>query len=252
MVRPELAGLGVVDIFDEVSADLRADRARALLKRYAVLLVVAVVLVVAGVAGWQAWRWRSEQRAAETAMQFLGAVQQASAVSGAAGGAAAGGAAREQALAGLAAVAAEGGEGYRTLARLREAALRVSGNDVPGALALWDKVSADTGADPLLRGLADLLWVQHQVDGGDPAAVEGRLAGLVAAGNPWRVLALESQAWLAIRTGQAGRAREILRGLRADTQAPDGVRARAGGLLSQLGEEAPGAVPGAVPAGAGG
>lgn len=239
MVRPNLAGTRVVDIFDEVSEDLRADRARALLKRYGGLLIVAAALVIVGVAGWQAWRWRGQQQSSQVATAFLDAMRKSAAPPAADGATPS----RTQAAADFAALAATAPEGYRTLARLREAALRATAGDLPAALTLWDKISADTQADPLLRGLADLLWVQHQVDAGDPAAVEGRLAPLIANGSAWRPLALESQAWLAIRTGQRAKARDILKGLQADTLAPDGVRARAGGLLSQLADVP--AVPGA-------
>lgn len=231
MVRPVGTGRGVADIFDEISEDLRAERAQALLKRYGGLLVLGAVLVVAGVSGWQFWRWRADTRTATVAAAFMAAARDA-------GGAPAGSsdAARTGAAAAFAAVAADAPEGYRTLARLREAGLRAEAGDLPGALGLWNQVSADTAADPLLRGLADLQWVQHQVDAGDPAAVEGRLAPLLAADNPWRPLALESEAWLALRTGQDARARDILKGLRADVLAPNGVRNRANGLLTRLGE----------------
>ncbi len=240
MVRPNLAGTRVVDIFDEVSEDLRAERAQALLKRYGVLLVVAAVMVVAGVAGWQAWRFHSQTQGNEVASRFIDAMRKSSGPPAAEGATPS----RDQAAAAFASVGMTAPEGYRTLARLREAALRATGGDLPAALALWDKVSADTQADSLLRGLADLLWVQHQVDAGDPAAVEGRLAPLIAQGSAWRPLALESQAWLAIRTGQKDKARDILKNLQADTAAPDGVRARAGGLLTQI-DDAPPAVQGA-------
>ncbi len=234
MVRPNLAGTRVVDIFDEINEDLRAERARALLKRYGVVLVIAAVLVVAGVAGWEAWRWNSQQSAFQVATTFLDAMRKGAAPAGADASTPS----REEALREFSGLAASGPEGYRTLARLRAAALKVTAGDRPGALALLDQVSADTGADPLLRGLADLLWVQHQVDAGEPAAIEGRLAPLLAVGNPWRPMARESQAWLAIRTGKPEQARDILKQLQADTAAPDGVRARAGGLLTRLGEPA--------------
>ena len=74
-------------------------------------------------------------------------------------------------------------EGYRTLARLREAALKADAGDLPGALALWDQVAADASADPLLRDLASLLWAEHQIDSGDPALLEARLKALAAPEN---------------------------------------------------------------------
>ena len=59
-------------------------------------------------------------------------------------------------------------EGYATLARLREAALKADARRSAGAAALWDQVAADASADPLLRDLASLLWAQHLIDTGDP------------------------------------------------------------------------------------
>lgn len=228
-------GLGVVDIFDEVSEDLRADRARHLFKRYGFLLVVAAVLVVAGVAGLQAWHWRQTRTREAVAGAFLTASRDAAAEP-----------TRAQAREAFGRLAQEGPEGYRTLARLRAAALQAAGGDLAAALGLWDQVSADTEADPQLRDLANMLWVQHQVDAGDPAAVQGRLAPLVARGNPWRPMALESQAWLLLRTGETGKARDILRQLVGEPLAPDGVKARAAGLLTQMGERI------AAPSGPGG
>lgn len=222
-------GRGVADIFDEVSEDLRAERAKALLRRYGALLVLLAVLVIAAVAAWQFWRWRSETQAGAMGQAYMAAARDA-------GPAGAPDAAKGGAAQAFAALAAKAPDGYKTLARLREAGLRATGGDLPAALALWDQVSADTAADPLLRGLADLQWVQHQVDTGEPAAIEGRLAPLLAPDNAWRPMALECQAWLALRTGQDAKARDILKGLRTDGAAPDGVRNRANGLLTRLGE----------------
>ena len=218
MVRP-FSGDAVPDIFDEVSEDLRAERARRLLQRYGFLLVVVVVLAVAGVAGWQVWQ--SRQRAAREAVatQFLAATEPQA----------------PQSLATFAAIAKDGPSGYRALARLREAAAKATAGDLPGALALWDQISADEQADRSLRRVADMLWVQHQVDTGEPALVEGRIQPLAAPGEPWRPLALEARAWLRLRTGDTAGAEATLREIVAIPSAPPGVRARATGLLTRLG-----------------
>ena len=218
MVRP-FSGDAVPDIFDEVSEDLRAERARRLLQRYGFLLVVVVVLVVAGVAGWQVWQ--SRQRAAREAVatRFLAATEPKAA----------------QSLETFSAIAKDGPSGYRALARLREAAAKASAGDLPAALALWDQISADEQADRSLRRVADMLWVQHQVDTGEPALVEGRIQPLAAPGEPWRPLALEARAWLRLRTGDAAGAEATLREIVAIPSAPPGVRARATGLLTRLG-----------------
>ncbi len=222
----------MADIFDEVNEELRAEKARQLAKRYGGVAVLALVLALAGMGGWQAWRWQQDKQSAGVAAAFLGAMRATTAAPGVEAPATP---ARAAATEEFVRLAGTGPQGYRTLARLRAAALRATAGDVPAALALWDQVAADTEADPLLRDLANLLWVQRQIDAGDPAAVEGRLQPLIAFGNPWRPLALESQAWLAMRTGQEEKARDTLRVLAADATAPEGVRGRANGLLTRLG-----------------
>jgi hypothetical protein len=142
---------------------------------------------------------------------------------------------RLAALPAFAQLAQDGSPGYRALARLRAAAIKVDTSDLPGALVLWDQVAADGGADAILRDFANLQWALHQIDAGDPALVSARLLPLTADGSAWKPLAEEGQAMLALRQGQVDVAKETLKRLSADPAAPDGVRGRAGGLLQQLG-----------------
>lgn len=224
----------MADIFDEIGEDLRAERAQKMFARYGWVLVVLAVLAVAGAGGWQWWRSRQQHQAEAAASLFLIASRQAS-------GPAPGNAetaSRKQAAAMFERLAARAPESYRTLARLRLAAVQ-AGSDPAAALQTWDAVASDARADPVLRGLATLLWAQRQLDAGDPAAIEARLRPLADGNGPWRALAQEQLAWLDLRQGQDQQARDLLRGLAADPLAPQGVRTRAGGLLAQLGESAP-------------
>ena len=147
-------------------------------------------------------------------------------------------AARKNAVAAFDMLAARGPESYRTLARLRLAAVQ-AGSDPTAALQAWDAVSSDPQADPLLRGLATLLWVEHQTDSGDVATLLARLHPLADAPGPWQTLAQEQLAWLDLRQGEESRARDLFRGLSSDPLAPQGVRVRSAGLLAQLGEAPP-------------
>ena len=230
----------VADIFDEVADDLRADRMKALARRWGPAAAGALVLLVLAIGGWQAWRWQQDHAAQGVASQFIDAMRAADSAAGQ------GTPARQQATEAFTRLAADAPEGYATLARLRAAGLKADAGDQAGALALWDQVSKDNGAEQRLRDLASLLWVQHQIDAGDPAALDARLQPLLATSSPWRPLAQESQAWLALRTGQTDKAKDTLRRLAADVSVPDGVRGRASGLLAQLGEP-----PAAAPAGPG-
>ena len=134
-------------------------------------------------------------------------------------------------------IAAAAPAGYRTLAQLQEAALRWSAGDTGAALALWNQVSAN-GDDPLLRDMASLLWAQHSVDVGDVTAIAARTAKLETQSNPWRPLALEVDALVALRLEDKDKATRLLRGLVTDPLAADGLRLRASELLVAIGAPA--------------
>jgi hypothetical protein len=220
----------VVDIFDEVEEDLRAERAQALLKRYGGLLVALALLTVAAAAGWQAWHWWQAKRDLAAGTAFLAAMTTAQAV-----GPASDVASRKAAIAAFEQVAATAPDGYRTLARLRAAALEADAGDLAGAAALYDQVAGDSSADKLVRDLASLLWAQRQLDTADPARLEARLKALAEPDNPWHALASEDLALLDLRQGHTDAAKVTLRRLAGDLTLPQDLRGRASLLLSRLG-----------------
>jgi hypothetical protein len=219
----------VVDIFDEVNEELRAERAKRLLQRYAGLIVGACIAVIAAVGGWQGWKhWQARQDAAAATayLASLSRIETTPLMTDAQ---------RQSALTGFEALTQASPDGYRTLARLQAAALKADSGDLPGATALWDQVAADQAADPLLRDLASLLWASRQVDTADPALLESRLRPLTAPGNAWRGLAQEQLALLLLRQDKTDEAKAALRGLAEDVTAPAGVRVRAQALLDRMG-----------------
>ena len=220
----------MVDIFDEVDEELRADRAQALLKRYGGVIIGAAVLVVAATGAWQGWRWWQTRQELAAAEAFLAAQRSAETLAPASPAAD-----RFAAATKFEQIAADAPSGYRTLARLRAAGLRAQSGDRAGAAAIALAIAADSATDPILREYANLLSVQYQIDDGDPAQLQARLAPLLAADSTWRGLAREAQAMLAIRQGQTEQAKTMLRDLAQDVTAPDGVRARANALLGRLG-----------------
>ena len=218
----------MVDIFDEVEEELRAERTQRLFRKYGGVLVAAMLLVVLGVGGWQGWRWWQGRQDTAVASHYVTAMNIASSAGSNKGQ-------QDAAIKAFADVAQNAPEGYRTLARLQEAALKAQTGDVSGATKLWDTVASDGSAEPMLRDLASLLWAQHQIDTGNPGLLRARLKALATPGNAWEALAQEQLAVLDLRQGKKDAAKKQLEQLAQDITAPDGVRARAAGLLAQLG-----------------
>ena len=138
----------MVDIFDEVDEELRADKAQAVLKQYGGLILAAAFAVVLAVAGWQTWQWWQNRQDQAAAGHFLAAMRIADNLSPTPGLSAPDNAAtaekRALALTGFASVAADGPAGYRALARLREAGLKADAGDLPGAVSIWHQIAGDS------------------------------------------------------------------------------------------------------------
>ena len=213
----------MVDIFDEVEEELRAERTQKFLRKYGGLLLAACLLVIGAATGWKGWEWYQVRQDSEAAARYLAAAARSE------------GPSRAEAITAFEALAGAAPDGYRVLSRLRAAGLRAESGDLAGASALWDQVAADKAVDPLLRDLASLTWCLYHADQGDPALVEARLQPLAAPGNTWRSMAAEQLAVLDLRAGRADAAKVRLKKLAEDTTAPSGVRGRAGALLERMG-----------------
>ncbi len=219
----------MVDIFDEVEEDLRAERAEKLARKYGWVVVLAAVMVIAGVSGWKFYQYRAARQDAAVATQYIGimnTVAQGPAILKA------GRVAMAQPLEQLANAAPEG---YRTLSRLRAAGLMADAGDIQGAINLYNAVVTDTQADPILRDLATLLSAGWQIDKADPQMLAARIGPLALPNSPWAPLAQEQLALLDLRQGKTDDARTKLKALTTNILAPAGVRARATALLQGLG-----------------
>ncbi len=210
----------MVDIFDEVEEDLRAERAKRLWRRFGPVALALAVALVLGAGGYQFWRHRTAERAASAAAALLAANTQTD---------------KAQAAAAFTAAAANAPAGVAALARLRAAALKAETGDLPGALAEWNTVAADNALDRVYRDLASLNWVLHQIDRAEPDTLTPRLAPLMEEGAPWRASARELSALIDLRAGRADAAKNTLTLLAGDLTAPEGVRARARDLLAGMG-----------------
>ncbi len=219
----------MVDIFDEVSDDLRAERAARLLRRYGALLILAAILVLIAVGAQQAWQYYSARQAQKAATAYLAITNPIDANAESLTNPQ-----RLTAAKTLETFAASAPEGYRTLATMRAAALYAAAGNLPAAATGWNQVSGDAAADPLFRDLASLLWAQHELGIAPDQSVAARLQPLTVPENPYHGLAQETQALLYLSEGKIGQAKALFSQIASDPGATDGVRNRADGLLAKL------------------
>ncbi len=219
----------MIDIFDEVSDDLRAERAARLLRRYGGALIVAAIVILLGVAGQQFWQWHQRQQNTAAANAYLAITDQITAQGDAI--------TNPQRLSDaktLQNFAAGAPAGYRAIATLRAAGLYADAGATDQAETAWNQLADDSGADPLLRDLANLLWAQHELGQAQDDAVAARLAPLTVPENPYHALAQETQALLYLDENKPDQAKALFSQIASDPGAPDGVRNRADGLLAKL------------------
>ena len=221
---PPNAGNGVSDIFQEVDEALREDRAKEWWQRWGTTVIGAAVLLVVAVAAWNGWNWYQASQRGKAGDAFSAALSQA--VNDKPG-----------AIAALERIAAGGVAPYDELARLRIARLKAEAGDKDGALAAYTAaVQGARGADG--RDLAVLLRTMQTFDTAKPEDLVAGLQPLLGKDRPWRAMALELLAALALKQNEPAKAKALLTELREDSQASQVLRERAGELLGALGEPA--------------
>lgn len=211
----------------EVDEELRHEQFQQLWKKHGSLAIGGAVALVLAVAGWQGWNaWQTKQRAAAGG-QFsaaMTALQQGN---------------RDEAVAQLGKVAAEGTAGYQILADFKLADLKLAAGDRDAAIALFERIANGRG-DDIYRDMAKLKAAYLKLDSAEPSTIEASVAQLAAESSPWRHSAREIQALAALKRGDAARAGELFSKIADDAAAPQGVRARAAEMLAAMGPKAKG------------
>ncbi|MEM7222465.1 MAG: tetratricopeptide repeat protein [Pseudomonadota bacterium] len=179
-----------------------------------------ILLVTVGFQVWQTWQQNQRLESSERFTNALTLLNEGDDLG---------------AVAELGALSSEGG-GYGVLASFNEARLLAADDDVAAAVAIWDRLAADSATSPAFRGVATLLSVMHQINDGDAAALEAKLQPLTEAGNAYRPLAMELSAAIALRQGDQARATSLYTLIADDPTAPVGVRGRAARMLAALEE----------------
>ena len=211
------------EIFREVDEEVRKDRALEIWKRYGRLFIGAAVGIVVATAAWQGWSaWSLAERQADAARYLVGLEL-------------AGAGRWDAAEAEFAALAADGGAGYRDLAQLQRAAALINASDIAAGVRIYDEFASGAGRDSALRDLATVLAALAVLDTADQGEIDRRLAQLLDEAGPWRFSALELSGLSALRHGDEAAARTMFARLTDDPETPQAMRARAAEVLAALG-----------------
>ena len=215
---------------EEVTEEVRRDRLFAMFRKYGWIAVLAILLVVGGSA-WSEWQKAQGRAAAESFGDGLLTALD--------------GTTPEARREGLAAVPAKGGQ--RAIQLLLEAS--DPGQDRAATLTALDTLIADATAPQAYRDLASLRRVVVTGNAVPAADRKSALDAIAVPGRPFRPLAVEQLAYLALETGDRAAAVTGLASLVQDQEAPQGLRRRASQMLMALGEPVEDAAPQAAAGG---
>jgi len=214
----------LADIFHEVDEDIRRERLKKLWDRFGPYVLGLALLLVVGIGGWRAYEYWQTQKAQEASVQFEAAVALADAGK------------QAEAEAAFAKLAENAGTaGYRTMARLRQAAA-LTQSDPKAAVAIFDAVAADSGAGRSFQDLAALRAGIILVDTATLDDMKQRLEPLTGPQRAFRHSARELLALSAWRTGNMADAKRWSDLIINDAESPIGMRQRMESLLALTSE----------------
>jgi hypothetical protein len=217
----------VTDVFHEVDEEVRREQLQKLWDRYQNYVIAAVALMVLGVAGWRGYDYLETKKAQEAGSAFEEAVTLSEDGKHAES---------EQAFA---TIATTGTSGYRSLARVREAA-ELAQRDPKAAVVAYEKISSDSTVDPVLRDLAGLRAGAILIDSAPFSEAQAKLEPLAGAGRIFRHTARELLALGAWRAGDTAGTRRWSDLIMADSETPGAVRNRTEMLMTLTAPESKG------------
>jgi hypothetical protein len=204
----------VVDFVEEVEEQLRSDRYRNFAMRAWPWFLAALLAVVVGwLAAWgyNSWRDRDIGRASVSYDKAITTLAQGDPTG---------------AYAALESVAGSGPAGYRTLALLQQADIRLTAGKTSDAAALYD-AAAKAAPNQVLGDFARLRAAQSLIDGSTFPQMQARLTPLIGDKKPFDLDAKELLAMAKLLAGQTAAAKTDFTALTLTLGVTQSMRARA-------------------------
>lgn len=135
----------------------------------------------------------------------------------------------------IAVLAASPRDGYRAMARLTQAGIAAR-TDPAAAAASYQAIAGDAGLPQATRDLALIRATTVQFDTLPPAEVVGRMKPLAVATSPWFGSAGELTGLAYLKMNRRDLAGPLFAAVARDTNVPAGLRGRAAGMATALGQ----------------
>ena len=207
----------------EVDENLRRDQMTGLAKKWGIAIGALVILLLIGLAVFLWWRSHNAHQAGLEGEQLSQVLSDADI-----------GRAQPKDPR-LAALASSSRDGYRAMARLTQAAI-VAKTDPVAAAANYQAIAKDDGLPQATRDLALIRATTLQFDTLPPAEVVARMKPLAIANAPWFGSAGEITGMAYLKMGRRDLAGPLFAAIARDTNVPTGLRGRAAGLATGLGQ----------------
>ena len=211
----------MVDVFEEVEEQIRSDHYKALALKilpWGVGALVAALAVYGAFAGYNSYRDKASAKASESYSKALEAFDQGRSA---------------EALSLWTEVSKSPSKVYRSLSLQHLGALRLSANDAPGAVKLFDQ-SATSAPDPLIGDAAALKAAYVLLDTASLKDLQARLDPLMKDGHPYRAEAREALAYARLMAGDTAGARGDFVVLSLSPDGQDGSRERARAAMALI------------------
>lgn len=206
----------------EVNDDLRSDYMKALWKRFRYLVFAAAIGIVAVTAGLRGWEYWQETTAARSGDVFLAALEKARTGN------------TNAALAEFQELEQTGHGSYPVLAKMRAATVLADQGDAAAAISAFSLIGKDPSQPVAIRDAARLRAAYLLVDHGSYQDVSAEVEVLAVPGNPARHSAREALGVAAFKAGELQQASKWFEEVVADSEAPNGVKSRAGLMLDMI------------------
>ncbi|MGI9356925.1 MAG: tetratricopeptide repeat protein [Rhizobiaceae bacterium] len=200
--------------FREVDEELRSEKVQNFWKSYGKILIAAAIIFVAAVASWRFYDYYTAKQAAEAGDAFMAAVKLSEDKK------------PEEALAALEKIEGQSEGTYQTLARLRTAAELAEKGDKEAAIARYDEVIVDGGAEENLKDIARIRAGMLLVDTAGVTEVQARVGALAAPGGPWRSSAREALGLAYFKVGDLENAFKQFEAVLDDSEGPPSIKQR--------------------------